>query len=118
MKLFETREEKQIREEKEEEMRNEQLRQEREESKRKKEQEKRSRQEKFMHELEEETNKKIITILLYNGEGNELKELAMNHLLEKGYVCVQNDVQTSKYDTAFALTFVKKEDVGFFPKYH
>lgn len=114
MGFLEKREEKRLREEKEKKMREEQMRQEQEKVEREREDRKKSRTDEFMGELELKLKNKIITLILSDYEGNDWKELAMNYLLEKGYVCVQNDISCTRSGAHYALTFVKKDHVGFF----
>lgn len=40
------------------------------------------------------------------------KEYALNYLLDKGYVCVQNETACNKYGLYYILTFIKKDIVG------
>lgn len=44
----------------------------------------------------------------------DLKQVALRHVLKKEYICVQNDVTTTKYTTYFILTIVKRGYEGKF----
>ena len=114
MSFFESKEEKMAREKREKEKREKRLQQEHEEEERQREDRKKLREDKFMKELEEKTKKKIITLILSDYEGNDWKELTMNYLLEKGYVCVQNDISCTRSCAHYALTFVRKDYTSFF----
>ena len=106
------------REEKERKLMEDKRRQKQEEEERIIKNTRRLRNDNFMKELEEKTKKKIITLILSDYEGNDWKELAMNYLLEKGYVCVQNDVSCTRSGAHYALTFVRKDYVSFFITQH
>ncbi len=114
MQLFKTREEKRLIEENEQRKLEEKLREEREKENREREKRKKDAADEFMKKLESQLENKVITLILSDYEGNDHKQLAMNFLLEKDYVCVQNDISCTRSGAHYALTFVKKEYVDFF----
>lgn len=114
MELFETKESKATRLQKEQKEFEEEQRKKQEKEKQERDRIKKEKEDKFMEELEQKKQKKIITLVLSDYEGNDWKELAMNYLLENGYVCVQNDVTSTKCSAHYVLTFVRRDYTSFF----
>lgn len=114
MGIFESKEEKEARIKHDQEAERIRFQERRAEDERKRQQEKQQRIDSFMKDLEKQLENKIITLALSGYEGNELKQEAMNYLVDKGYVCVQNNISATQYTLHFALTFVKAEQSSFF----
>lgn len=112
--MFENKEEKKARIQREQKQYEEEQRQQREKERKEREDRQKRRTDEFMADLEKRLKNNIITLIVSNDEGNEWKQLAMNYLLDKEYVCVQNDVRCTEHSAHFTLTFVKKEYKGFF----
>lgn len=72
----------------------------------------------YLEDVQEEINNgdKIICIQVTDAN---MKQAVMNYLLERNYVCVQNDVAANKWDVYHVATFIKAEyiDKFFFDKH-
>lgn len=112
--MFGNKEEKMAKIQREQIQLEEEQRQRREKERKEREDNEKRKADEFMKKLESQLENKIITLIESNEEGNIWKQMAMNYLMDKGYVCVQNDVRCTKYSAHFTLTFVKKEYVDFF----
>ena len=82
--------------------------QEEEELRRQEDLEWRKEQEEYIEEIEVDVRRNN-TVICYCTDDIDFKQAAMNYLLQKGYVCVQNAVANTSYPPDFILTFVKKE---------
>lgn len=114
MGIFESKEEKDARIKNEQEAQRIRFQERRAEDEKKRQQEKQQRIDSFMKDLEGQLENKIITLVFGGYEGNEMKQAAMNYLLDKDYVCVQNDISSTQYSVHFVLTFVRTEQSSFF----
>ncbi len=114
MAFGESKKERMARRELEERQEQEKQQREATERERQRAEEKKLRADKFMADLEKQLKNKVITLILSDYEGNDWKQLAMNYLMEKEYVCVQNDISCTRSGAHYALTFVKKEYQDFF----
>lgn len=124
MRLFESKEDRRMREA--EEARERRLQEERdreeerlcEKEKERQESEKEAREKaEWLAELEDELvgeDTDIITIHLQDDFYAWRKQIALNFMFKHGYICVQNDFCRGRYALHHDLTFVKKEHADFF----
>lgn len=115
-KILKSREEKRIMELAEQKKKEEERRLEEENRVQEQKTRKQREDEEILRKLDEDINagKKVIARIFGDWRGMEEKQLTMNHLIEKGYVCVQNDVSCTRSCAYYTLTFVKKEHIDFF----
>ena len=62
-------------------------------------------------ELLEWINEKSLndSVICITTDYTEIKQFALNHMIEKGWICVQNDVPINKYGMSYVLTFAKMD---------
>ncbi len=86
------------------------LQQEEDERERQREEQARKKAEKEKQELLEYLKNGIEnnSIVCLCEERGILKQIALNYMLEKGWVCVQNDACMNKYGVVYVLTFAEK----------